>query len=289
MEDIDRIIASIPVLKGQVWEQHILDGWSNRSVYLHAGQKSYVLRIPLHPWKNHIDRCREYVNLQSIASLQLMPATLYFDSKTGIQLRYYIEGDVLSSLPMTEARLAACAELLHRLHRSHIHFEPIDMIERLFNDWSQLLSQGVILDPRYEALFGYCDRMRHLLVCANPVPCHMDPNLFNFIAGDRMWMIDFEYAHQYDSAWDLAYFIASAKLSADQAAGFLEAYGADEAEVNRVNFLKPITQLSQAIWVQQQILLGQTPVSIPILRDWEQKALAYGTELSTDMNVGVSM
>lgn len=279
MEDINLIIESIPVLKGQVWEQHILDGWSNRSVYLHGGQKSYVLRIPLHPWKNHIDRCREYVNLQSIAPLQLMPSTLYFDSKTGIQLRHYIEGEVLSSVSMTEARAADCATLLRHLHDSDIQFEPIDMIERLFNDWSELLSQHVILDARYEALFGYCDRMRNLLVCANPVPCHMDPNLFNFIAGERMWMIDFEYAHQYDPAWDLAYFIASAKLTPDQTAAFHQAYGADEALRARANFFKPITQLSQAIWVQQQIMLGQTPVAIPILLDWEQKSLSYAMEL----------
>lgn len=279
MEDIDHIIANIPVLKGQVWEQHILDGWSNRSVHLHAGQKSYVLRIPLHPWKNHIDRCREYVNLQSIAALQLMPSTLYFDSQAGIQLRHYIEGEVLANLPLTVERLGACAELLHRLHHSAIHFEPIDMIERLFNDWSLLLSQGVVLDSRYEALFGYCDRMRTVLVCANPVPCHMDPNLFNFIAGDRMWMIDFEYAHQYDPAWDLAYFMASARLNPEQTAAFHQAYGTDVAVMNRANFFKPITQLSQAIWVQQQILLGQTPVAIPILLDWEQKALNYAIDL----------
>jgi thiamine kinase-like enzyme len=242
-----------------------------------------VLRIPLHPWKNHIDRCREYVNLQSIAPLHLMPATLYFDSKTGIQLRNYIEGKVLAQEPMTEALAGDCAILLHRLHDSAVQFEPIDMIERLFEDWSNLLADGLILDPRYEALFAYCDRVRGLLVCAQSVPCHMDPNVFNFIAGERLWMIDFEYAHQYDPAWDLAYFIAGAKLTPAQTEAFHLAYGTDTEMMKRVDFFKPITQLSQAIWVQQHMSWGQTPVDTPTLIDWEQNVLQYAMELIDHM------
>lgn len=279
MIDINRIIDSIPLLKGHDWKRAVLDGWSNRSVNLRSGQQSYVLRIPLHPEKNHIDRCREYINLQSIASLNITKPTLYFDSKTGIQLRYYIDGKILVDQEMTDDILQQVAKLFHQLHDSMVRFEPINMFERLRADWESLRAQGILLDARYESLFSYCDSIEGLCVCESLVPCHMDPNLYNFILGERLWMIDFEYAHQYDRAWDLAYFITCARLTPKQEKALHEAYHTDGELLSRVQWFKPVAQLSQAIWVQQQRVLGQAPVADSLLLDWEQGALAYAMEL----------
>lgn len=275
MEDIDNIIASIPLLKGQRWNQFILEGWTNRSLHLQSAYQSYVLRIPLHPWTNGIDRCREYVNLQRIIPLNLRPPALYFDSVTGTQLRDYIEGEVLAIQELTPYILQLCSEVLHRLHDSDIQFEPIDMLERLVHDSAQLREQGVQLDSRYDILFAYCESIRAQVSCDKMVPCHMDPNLYNFILGERLWVIDFEYAHQYDRAWDLAYFITCARLSPEQEQTFREAYAGDQSLWERVRLYKPVTQLSQAIWVHQQLILGQSSVREKTLLDWEQGALAY--------------
>lgn len=274
MDDVDKIIASIPLLKGRTWTKTVLDGWSNRTLLLSADQTTYVLRIPLYSDKNDIDRCHEFVNLKSIIPLHITPNTLYFDSQTGVQLRDFVEGEALITLWMTDDKLQLCADILRRLHQSAVQFEPINMVAHMLEDCARLREAQVPLDPRYEPLIAYCAREVDTLDTGMRAPCHMDPNLYNFVMGDRLWLIDFEYAHQYDPAWDLAYFITSAKLNDEQVQVFCQAYGADRVLRERIDAFKPLTQFSQAIWVMQQIQLGHSRVGEEALRAWEQDALA---------------
>ena len=87
--------------------------------------------------------------------------------------------------------------------------------------------------------------------CPRPVLCHSDVHRLNVAAGERLVLLDWEYAHVSDPYWDLAAWIANtdgtAGFAADVLAGYLER-PADGHESERLRLLTWLYDYVCLLW-----------------------------------------
>ena len=85
------------------------------------------------------------------------------------------------------------------------------------------------------------------------VPCHNDLLAGNFIRGERLWIVDWEYAGMGDPAFDLANFAVSNGLDANGDRELLDAYGGADPEIHVL--MRFMSDFREAMWgvVQQAI------------------------------------
>lgn len=285
---IEDIVQTVPLLKNKSWHIDVLNGWSNKTYLLTCDAESYVVRIPLvepKPWMTWINREREYQHIESIQSYQLTPDTLYFDIKSGICIRQYIPGTVISDDPtqISDIDLTNMAMALKKLHQCPVKFESIHLFDTLKRDMGIVRNGFDSLDARYRELNIFSEKVSNHLGSMNNYCCHMDPNPHNFLkTAETVMLLDFEYAAGCDNAWDLAYTITYSNLSPDQTEHFLHAYGVSESERYRITLYKPLTQWMQAIWIRLQFLLNNYPVSREEMEQWEQNALSKACVMMND-------
>jgi thiamine kinase-like enzyme len=276
MISIDALISSLPILAGSPFEITRLDGWSNHTYLLKRQNEAYVVRIPIQsnvPW---LDRQHEATHLQAIRTLGITPPTVYDDPATGIAIRIYLPGTVISedATRTTPAQLVGMATVLKRLHDSPCAFYPLSLFDFLSRDMEYVEQHFPESDARYAELKAYAAHIAQKWPDVKTTPCHMDPNPHNFLCtNDTVLLIDFEFAGQCDPAWDLAYTITYCNLSKTQEKIFLDAYSADDTLRERVKDYKPLTQWIQAIWIRQQLTLKHYPVPEDEMLRWEDRAL----------------
>ena len=85
-------------------------------------------------------------------------------------------------------------------------------------------------------------------------PCHNDLLSANFIVdGDRLWIVDWEYAGMGDPFFDLGNFAVNHELDADGEQTLLDAYGSEDAEA--LVLMRFMSDFREAMWgvVQQAI------------------------------------
>ena len=86
----------------------------------------------------------------------------------------------------------------------------------MIDDYLKLLATKPIdLPDGYHDVLREAEAVRAALA-AHPLPlvaCHCDPLCENFLdAGDRMWIVDWEYSGMNDPMWDLGDLSVEAKL-----------------------------------------------------------------------------
>jgi thiamine kinase-like enzyme len=87
-----------------------------------------------------------------------------------------------------------------------------------------------------------------------PRPCHNDLLNANFIAdGDRLWIVDWEYAGMGDPFFDLGNFAVNHELDAEGERLLLESHGGDDLEA--LILMRFMSDFREAMWgvVQQAI------------------------------------
>ena len=282
MMTIEVLIQTLPLLAGAPFEITRLDGWSNHTYLLKRKEEAFVVRIPTQkniPW---LDRLNESKHVHEIKQLGITPQTVYEDPMTGIAIRTYLPGAVVSddATRITPDQLNGMATVLKRLHQSPCEFAPLSLFGFLKRDM-KYVKQHFTLDARYAELEAYASRIAAKWPNIKTTPCHMDPNPHNFLYAEnnKIWLIDFEYAGQCDPAWDLAYTITYCNLTKTQENIFLDAYAPDADMRERVQDYKALTQWIQAIWIRQQFTLKHYPVPEDEMLRWEDRALERAVAL----------
>ena len=93
-----------------------------------------------------------------------------------------------------------------------------------------------------------------------PRPCHNDLLRANFIDdGDRLWIIDWEYAAMGDPAFDLGNFAVHHQLTDDEETVLLHAYfgHVTPSATARLKLMKIISDLREAMWAMVQVTVSQ--------------------------------
>jgi thiamine kinase-like enzyme len=221
-------------------------GITNHNFRVSVGGERYVLRIAGHDTGVlGIDRRVEYQASVAAAALAIGPEVVAFIEPEGFLVTRFVEGEV--------GRVSAdeAAPLLRRLHDGPPISGRFDAF-RVADGYA--LTAGVSLPRAYAPAKETADRIERHLGERPLTPCHNDLLAANFIhGGERLWIVDWEYAGMGDPAFDLANFAVSNGLDEDGDRVLLGAYGGSDPDVHVL--MRFVSDYREAMWgvVQQAV------------------------------------
>ena len=224
-------------------------GRDDRYVIRLAGNDTHLLGI---------SREVEHAATVAAAGVGVGPEVTAFIRPEGYLVTRFIEGSPVSDeavhRPETIARVAASLRRIHDGPPIPGLFVPLRIVEAYR---ALALARGVPIPPEYEhaAVLG---RRIELAFLSNPVelrPCHNDLLNANFIDdGERIRIVDWEYAGMGDPFFDLGNFSINHELTADEDATLLAAYDgpterADRAtRLARLTLMRIVSDFREAMW-----------------------------------------
>jgi thiamine kinase-like enzyme len=235
-----------------------LGGLTNRVYRVDLPDGRYALRIPGEGTEDYIDRKVEAHNARVAAAAGVSPEVVYFDADDGLMLTRYIDGcvtmsaDLFASRPGAPARAALALKQMHDCGQAfQFRFELFAMIDEYLGVLRKL---GAQLPDGYHDAVKEAEVVREVLA-ARPgrlAPCHCDPLAENFLdAGDRMWVVDWEYSGMNDPIWDLGDVSVEAAFNDAQDREMMQAYcGGDvpPAVFGRMVIYKAMCDLLWTLW-----------------------------------------
>jgi len=222
----DRIRA-LPLWRGSIEIAPLKGGLSNESFTVADAGARYVVRFgrdfPFH----HVFRDREVMTARAAHAAGFAPQVVH--AAPGVMVSRFIEGrtygaeDVRADIP----RIAALMRRFHTEMPAHVSGPGfIFWVFHVIRDYARTLrAGGSRMTPH---LPGYLDLAAEMERAQAPMPIvygHHDLLPANFIDdGDRLWLIDFEYAGFGTPMFDLAGVSSMAGFDAAEAEALLEAY-----------------------------------------------------------------
>ena len=234
-----------------------LGGLTNLNyLVVHEGAR-YVVRVPGDGTGEYIDRAAEEHAARSAAEAGVNAEILFFDATDGLMLTRFVDGSVAMSPDRFQDldAVARAGETIRRLHRESRPFASDFMVFDLIDEYRALLSsKQVELPAMYRDCEAAAEASRVALAegIRSLVPSHCDPLCENFLdTGDRMYLIDYEYAGNNDPMWDLGDLSIEGSFGPEQDAALLRAYlgGEPRAEdEGRMVVFKALCDLVWSLW-----------------------------------------
>jgi len=219
----------------------------------------FCLRIPGKGTEEYIDRANESVMAREAARAGVSPEVLHSDAATGVMVTRFVAGAETMTPRNFRERAgspARAGKVFRRLHDSGAQFPFRFELFSMIDDYLRVLStKDVALPAGYHAVVREADQAVRAALAAHPLPlvaCHCDPLCENFLdTGERMWIVDWEYAGMNDPLWDLGDLSVEAGFDAAQEEEMMHAYfgGAPRpAEHGRVVVYKAMCDLLWTLW-----------------------------------------
>jgi thiamine kinase-like enzyme len=257
-----KTLAAIPRLAAQAGEVSRLGGLTN--LVFKAGDA--CLRIPGKGTEEYIDRANEGVAAREAARAGVSPEVLHFDAASGLMATRFIEGAETMSpekFRMRKGAPARAGAVFRRLHTSGAVFPFRFELFAMIDDYLAILSaKSVALPEGYHDVVREAETVREALAArpAPLAPCHCDPLCENFLdAGERMWIVDWEYSGMNDPMWDLGDLCVEAGFDAHQEEEMFRSYFGGEpkpAERGRIVIYKAMCDLLWTLWGLIQLANG---------------------------------
>ena len=234
--------------------------------------KEYAIRIPGEGTEEVINRADEKVSTELACELGIDAELLLFDDKGAKVSKYIKDALTLDEKAMQEnARIEKCANIFRKLHNcgkdTKVDFEVFTMAHTyedfiysnnvsLFNDYQYRKKQVQDIKKEVEATGSM-----------NRVPCHNDPLCANWVeSGDRIYLIDWEYAGMNDGMWDIAATSIEACFKQKQDLLFLEKYLQHEPNNDEIKHLlasKIFVDYLWTLWAKMRVPFDGQP-----MEDW---------------------
>jgi len=224
VEQLGDALDRIPALAGPP-DLRTIDkvpgGLTNRNFRVTTATGDYVVRLSTADSALlAIDRDAEYRNSVAAAATGVAPAVTDYLPGQGVLVIQWITGRTLSAADLRSgSMLERVAEACRRLHGGARFHNDFDMFEIQRRYLRIVQERGFRLPPRYLEFMPKVDEIcSALAVQAMPsVPCHNDLLAENFIDdGQRLWLIDYEYAGNNDPCFELGNIWSEADLTTDQ-------------------------------------------------------------------------
>jgi thiamine kinase-like enzyme len=237
-------------------------GITNRNLLVGVGDDRFVLRLAGKDTELlHIDRRAEREAAERAAALGIGPPVVAFLEPEAYLVTRFVRGEVLSSEALaTPARLRAVCIALRAFHESGPLRSTFDCFRIPREHRDVAAARGVVIPDAYEQAAGYAVEIEAAFGASAeaPVPCHNDLLHANFIGdGDRVWLIDWEYAGMNDRYFDLGNLATNNDFDARAEEALLESYfGAPTPRhVARLALMKVMSDFREAMWgvVQQGV------------------------------------
>jgi thiamine kinase-like enzyme len=159
------------------------------------------------------------------------------------------------------AAVARSARAFRRMHVCGTPFAGRFELFQMMDGYLELLRRKEARIPEgYAAAQSESEAVRRALARRPPrlAPCHCDPLAENFLdTGDRMYIVDWEYAGNNDPMWDLGDLSVEAGFGPEQDRALIEAYfeGRPPAvEAGRMVLYKAMCDLLWTLWGVIQVV-----------------------------------
>jgi thiamine kinase-like enzyme len=214
----------------------------------------FVLRLPGEGTSEYIDRNAEAVAARIASEVGVNAELCFFDDETGVMMTRFVDGAATMNAELF-ADLGAVARAGHvfrKLHTCGRSFATDFTLFPMIDEYKALLaSKGARLPDGYDDVQAQTAAVREALE-ASPVPLvpsHCDPLCENFLdTGERMYLIDYEYAGNNDPMWDLGDLSVEGGFSAAQDAALLHAYFGGEPPADQAGRMVAYKALCDLLW-----------------------------------------
>ncbi len=261
-DELIRALARVPELAGRdVRFTALSGGITNRNYLIEAeGRTSrYVVRLAGND--THllgISREVEHAATVAAAGVGVGPEVIAFIRPEGYLVTRFIEGTPVDAERVHEPEtLVRVADSIRRIHDGPAIpglFVPFRIVEAYR---ALALARGVRIPAEYELAAAIARRIELALLAA-PVelrPCHNDLLNANFIDdGDRIRIVDWEYAGLGDPAFDLGNFSINHDLTPEEDAELLAAYEGEvrRSHLARLTLMRVMSDFREAMWAVLQ-------------------------------------
>lgn len=258
--DLTPYLARVPLLRGTDPAITRLAGLTNINYLVDTGADRYVLRVPGEGTGEYIDRVHERVAALSAADAGVNARVEFFDDSDGLMLTRFVDG--AATMDATRFRdlgsVARAAVAFRRLHTSAAPFANDFVLFPMIDEYKALLaSKGAALPQGYDDVQAEADLVRRALE-ARPVglvSCHCDPLCENFLDdGERMYIIDYEYAGNNDPMWDLGDLSVEGGFDDEQDSVLIRAYFDGDPPRDQVGRMVAHKALCDLLWTLWGVL-----------------------------------
>lgn len=254
MTDHEARLAALPVWQGKPSIEPLLGGLSNTSFAVTDAAGRYVVRFagdyPFH----HVVRDRELMTARAAFEAGFAPEVVY--SAPGVMVSRFIEGKTFTAADV-RANIGRVAALARRFHEempervtgpAHVFW-----VFHVIRDYAKTLGQSRNpLAARLPELLDINEQLEAWQVALKVIFGHNDLLPANLIDdGNRLWLIDFEYAGFGTAMFDLANLASNAGLSPEESEALLQAYfprgPSDDIRMSHMG-MQCASLLREALW-----------------------------------------
>ena len=225
--DLKEHILKLPVWQGTPAIETLHGGLSNQSFKVTDRTGSYVVRLGRDYPFHHVSRVREVMTTRAAHVAGFAPEVVH--DEPGMMVSRYIEaqtygaGDISANLD----RIARMIRSFHETMAEHVSGAGFMFwVFHVVRDYARKLTEAD--SARSSDLAGYLEIATRLEAVQIPQPIifgHHDLLPANLLDdGDRLWLIDFEYAGFGTAMFDLAGLASNASLGPAQSEALLGAY-----------------------------------------------------------------
>ncbi len=290
MSDSRARVSGLRIWTGAVKVEPLKGGLSNESFTAEDDTGKYVVRlgddVPVH----HVFRERECMTSRAAHAAGFAPEL--FHAEPGAMVFRFVTGKTYRAEDV-QANIARLAGFMRRFHREMpayvrgpaAYFSPFHYVR----DYAATMAAGGSrFVPDLERFQTLSDSFEQAQVPLRPVFGHHDWLPANVIDdGNRLWLIDFEYAAFSTPMFDLANLASNARFTAAQDRILLNHYFGFEAtgaQVRAHAAMKCASLLREAMWSMVSELHLNAPgvdyaaYSDEILQEFERSLAAYQTQ-----------
>ena len=256
MSDPKERAARLPCWKGEVAPEALGGGITNINFTVDDAGERYVVRIgddiPVHG----VYRVHELAAARAAHAAGIAPEIVH--AEPGALVMRWVEGRTLEAEDVRDpARMERVLDTVIRCHREiPLHFRgptPIFWVFQVVRDYARILrDEGSRMTGRLDELLERSARLESLVGPVDIVFGHNDLLAANFIDdGDRVWLIDWEYAGFNSPLFDLGGLVSNSELDADAERRLLERYfGALPGDAGAASYaaMKCASLLRESMW-----------------------------------------
>ena len=242
-------------------------GITNRNYRVNFGGHDYVVRLPGKKTELlGIDRKAECIATDAAGDLGIGPGVAAMLESPACLVTPFISGHTMTVEELASPeQLAEVASALRAFHESgtvlDTTFDSFDLVDQ----YAELAREhGGEPPAAFETSRANARKIREAIEGQEehrPVPCHDDLLTANFMHdGERVQIIDWEYAGMGDRYFDLGNLAVNNELDDDQQAALLEAYfgePADERRRSTLRLFRFMSDFREAMWGVVQVQISE--------------------------------
>lgn len=277
-ENAEDRIAKLPCWNNAIDIAPLSGGMTNLNFKIVDGAQEFVVRLGEDDPVHLISRRNEIASCEAAFAAGISPELVYHEA--GLMVVRFVEGKVLTEADVRDdSNLTRIVALLQRFHHempSRFNQVPVMFwVFQVFRHYLNLLTQKE--SAHAERLSDLAQIGRELENAVGPVEIvfgHNDLLAANFIDdGERLWLIDFDYAGFNSPLFDLSNLASNNELGEAQELLMLENYfgvAANEATINSYQAMKCASLLRETLWSMVSELYSRVDMDFA---DYTQKNL----------------